>query len=289
MVQNLIIHLQHPLAKETFLANTIPQIPSRNKWMLPRSGFLRSQMVGRYGCHFGRSTEAEHEGLDPGRQPSALPVAAVDGLCKLVNYGLPVFFVNKRPVQVAENSCPLPDVLAGIPIVKLSELADVVAALGLSVPKVYPANNRIRILQVDGDTPVYFLVNEGTDTFYRTLTLPTEGDCYLYDPWFNVRMAANAVAGAGSTEVNLPLEPLKSIAVVFGTCDEPNFGNAVSVSLPDNIAEEQPEFSGYARYETSIQISESRSAVLEITDVAEGVEVFVNGRSLGIQVVPPFR
>lgn len=130
-------------------------------------------------------------------------------------------------------------------------------------------------------------------------------------------MAANAVAGAGSREVNLTLEPLKSIAVVFGTCDEPlaapvlctgeaielkawkrstcegvqypNFGNAVSVSLPDNIAEEQPEFSGYARYETSIQISESRSAVLEITDVAEGVEVFVNGRSLGIQVVPPFR
>ena len=29
--------------------------------------------------------------------------------------------------------------------------------------------------------------------------------------------------------------------------------------------------------------------MLEITDAAEGVEVFVNGRSLGIQIAPPFR
>ena len=29
--------------------------------------------------------------------------------------------------------------------------------------------------------------------------------------------------------------------------------------------------------------------ILEITDAYEGVEVFVNGKSLGIQVVPPYR
>ena len=46
------------------------------------------------------------------------------------------------------------------------------------------------------------------------------------------------------------------------------------------------------RYENSVRLTEDalpRIAVLEITDAAEGVEVFVNGKSLGIQIVPPFR
>ena len=272
-----------------------------------------------YKTHFGNpltvNGQEYHAFVVP--EASVLPAAAVDGLCELVSHGLPVFFVNKRPAQIAETGYPLPDVLTAAPIVMLSELADVVAALELSVPKVCPANNRIRILQINGDTPVYFLVNEGTDTFEGTLTLPTGGDCYLYDPWFNACMAANADSAENGTQIALTLEPLKSIAIVFGSCDVPftapvlckgeaielkewerstcegiqypSFGKAVSVNLPDNIADEQPEFSGYARYETSIQISGRCSTVLEITDAAEGVEVFVNGKTLGIQVAPPFR
>ena len=107
------------------------------------------------------------------------------------------------------------------------------------------------------------------------------------------------------------------MAVVFGSCDKPlvpylscagegeeitqwtrricpgiehpHYGEAKQVCLPDNIAEELPDFSGFARYESSFQICENRKAVLEITDAAEGVEVFLNGKSLGIQIAPPFR
>ena len=250
-------------------------------------------------------------------ETSALSAAAADGLCQLVSHGLPVFFVNRRPELVADTGHPLPDTLTAASVVKLSELADAISALELSVPKVCPANNRIRILQIDGNTPVYFLVNEGTETFNGTVSLPTAGDCYLYDPWFNVCMSANVDSTANIAQIALTLEPLKSIAVVFGSCDVPfsepvlcsgekvnlnqwkrstcegirypAFGEAVSVTLPDNIAEQQPQFSGYARYETSIEITGCRDAVLEITDAAEGVEVFVNGKSLGIQVAPPFR
>ena len=284
--------------------------------VIPADVFSESEY---YNAHVGNplviNGQKYHALVVP--EATVLPVAAVDGLCELVRHGLPVYFVNKRPERIAETGCPLPDKLVNIPVIKLSELADAVSALGLSVPRVCPANDRIRILQIDGDTPVYFLVNEGTDAFNGTVTLQTEGNCYLYDPWFNVCMAADADFAENCTHVTLTLEPLKSIAVVFGISDVPLttpvqgagdsvelkewkrsicegiqypcFGETVSVNLPDNIAEALPEFSGYARYETSIDIPKCRSAVLEITDAAEGVEVFVNGSSLGIQVAPPFR
>ena len=42
----------------------------------------------------------------------------------------------------------------------------------------------------------------------------------------------------------------------------------------------------FIRYETRFA---GPAQLLEITDAYEGVEVFVNGQSTGIQVVPPFR
>jgi len=50
-----------------------------------------------------------------------------------------------------------------------------------------------------------------------------------------------------------------------------------------------PEFSGYVCYETEFQGNTGNRYVLEITDAAEGVELFVNGISAGIQLVPIFR
>jgi len=250
-------------------------------------------------------------------ETSSLPEAVAKGLCELAKYGLPIYFVNKYPKQISETGNALPEELTKIPVVALSKLADTIASLGLSVPMVHPANNRIRILQIDGDTPTYFIVNESTEDFTGTITFHEEGPCYLYDPWFNVCRFADFDKTMSSVQVKLTIEPLKSIAVVFGPCDVPftapticlgeitelnrwtrstcpgimypKFGNATLVNLPDNIANEQPEFSGFARYETNILSYGNHSSILEITDAAEGVEVFVNGQSLGIQIAPPFR
>ena len=51
---------------------------------------------------------------------------------------------------------------------------------------------------------------------------------------------------------------------------------------------EAPVFSGFVRYEKTLHIDAVTDTVLEITDAAEGVEVFVNGESLGIQIVPGY-
>ena len=250
-------------------------------------------------------------------ETAALPGAAAKGLCELAKLGLPIYFVNRHPVQIAETGKDLPEELKVLPAVQLSELAETVVSLNLSVPVVSPASDRIRILQIDGDTPVFFLVNEAAEAYIGSITFPVGDSCYLYDPWDNVCREAKMESISGSTRVELTLEPLKSAAVVFGPCAVPfaasvacegekeeltrwrrsicpgiaypNFGEAVPVTLPDDISGEQPEFSGFLRYEGELHISGNSAAVLEITDAQEGVEVFVNGSSLGIQIAPPFR
>ena len=250
-------------------------------------------------------------------ETAVLPDLAARGLETLVDQGLPVYFVNRQPDRIAESGQPLSETLKQIPVVSLTELADVISALNLPVPVVQPANDRIRILHIQGDSPAFFLVNEGTEDFAGTITFPVEGGCYLYDPWYNVCRQAFWQGTSGGTQVRLTVEPLKSVAVVFGSCevpfvegvtcdgeveeltqwnrsicagiDYPDFSEAVSVCLPDNIAEVLPEFSGFARYEKQISWSGAGTVTLEITHAEEGVEVFVNGHSLGIEIAPPMR
>lgn len=68
----------------------------------------------------------------------------------------------------------------------------------------------------------------------------------------------------------------------------PCFSDTKEVKIPDNLAEERPTFSGFVRYETTFHWSGTHCA-LEIEDAGECVEVFLNGESLGLQLIPPFR
>lgn len=71
--------------------------------------------------------------------------------------------------------------------------------------------------------------------------------------------------------------------------DYPAFTDRKEITLPDKLAEEKKLFSGFVRYENTFYWKEGQKAILEITDAYEGVEVFVNGKSLGIQIVPVYR
>jgi hypothetical protein len=70
--------------------------------------------------------------------------------------------------------------------------------------------------------------------------------------------------------------------------DYPNFIEPKEVQLPDRLAAEKPKFSGFVRYESSFHVQGNEKLLLEISDAAEGVELFVNGVSAGLQIVPPF-
>lgn len=119
-------------------------------------------------------------------------------------------------------------------------------------------------------------------------------------------------------KIPVTLEPRKSLIVILDTAEEallcepirlegepvklsewkrrlcegieyPRFGKAETVVLPDRLAEEQPAFSGFVRYEGTFTKKGRENVILEVTDAKEGLEVFVNGKSAGIQIVPPYR
>ena len=167
-------------------------------------------------------------------------------------------------------------------------------------------------MHYQGEEELFYFVNESAETWNGTVQLPVQGDCFLYDAWENRAYPAEIVNG----KLALSIEPLKSVILVMGKADQlhaipsfegraetllswtrstcesiayPAFGEGKAVTLPDTLAEEQPEFSGFVRYETTVQIDKPKQVLLEITDAWEGVEVFVNGQSAGIQVAPPFR
>ena len=246
----------------------------------------------------------------------ALPAAAAEGIERLIQAGLPVFFVEPKPQTVAETGEPLPPAIQNQEAVSLDRLYEQVQKLSLPVPLLTPANSRIRILHILGDSEMYFLVNEDSVTYQGTLALPTFGACYAYDPWDNVCREISSSDCGANTAVTLTIEPLKSIFVVFGAvpglerthiptgkkipltvwersicegAEYPQFRDKKTVTLPDNLAKEFPRFSGYVRYETVLPAEAGRTCLLKISDAEEGVEVFLNGKSLGIQIAPPFR
>ena len=88
-------------------------------------------------------------------------------------------------------------------------------------------------------------------------------------------------------------EPIKLNEIwkrsICRSIDYPNFGEKKEIILPDMLHEEEPYFSGFVRYENRFEAKAGGQYVLEISDAHEGVEVFVNGTSLGIQIVPTYR
>ena len=89
----------------------------------------------------------------------------------------------------------------------------------------------------------------------------------------------------------------------------PDFGPEKEVVLPDTLAEEEPLFSGIVRYGNRIVLPAAEDQACEdcsqktlngrkasdvryllaAEDAAEALEVFVNGKNLGIRIAPPFR
>ena len=194
------------------------------------------------------------------------------------------------------------------------------AALRAAEISITPANDRIRALHYQKDgSDTYLFVNEGTETCKGEITIPTRGACCVYNAWDNRLESIPAEDTENGTVLSVCIEPVKSCIVVFGnteglpvyeplhtadcaahaltewkrsTCCSkayPAFGPAKTVTLPDDAAAEDPAFSGFVRYETAFVGKAGQKTVLEISDAYEGVEVFLNGESAGIQIAPPFR
>ena len=221
----------------------------------------------------------------------------------LAKVRIPILFTDVKP-----------SVLGGVRIVNgravpLAALSFEVRKLISGMPKIEPASKYVRILEYTKENKLYYLFNEDSKVYQGTLGLDPDAEYYEYDAWNNkiYRFEGNSI----TLEPNKGMILLKDAAdadllshrielkgekrtlsnfsrSVCAALNYPDFGTAVPAVLPDNYGKIDKTFSGFIRYEKEIEIGEPVKAVLEITDAYEGVEVFVNGNSLGIQVVPSF-
>lgn len=242
--------------------------------------------------------------------------AVMNAVKELMEKGFPVVFVNSVP-ECCNGTCELSE--EKCTVVPLEALSDWVKQKNLSEMSITPKNDRIRMMHYqEKETDLFMLVNEGTETYRGTICLPAIGKCCEYNAMENqLEKVSYQKTEDHSTEIKIEIVPGKSRILIFtetenvkehkaiqisgeqtilnvwkrSVCrsiDYPLFKNVKTIELPDRLAEEQPEFSGFVKYEKEIFIGDCSSQyILEITDAEEGIEVFVNGNSLGIQISPP--
>ena len=215
---------------------------------------------------------------------------------------IPVIFVNSLPEVIdSDEKCEYKTV-------SLDWLANEVKNYVSPSVVIEPSSSFMRVLEYTNEDKIVYLFNEAGNTYHGKLNIDIN-DYYEYDAWFNkiYKLETNEIT----------LEPNKSLILIKGEVDDslvseriklvgekyqfnnfkrsivkaidyPNFSNEQEVSLPDDYVKVDKLFSGIIRYEKEIEVTEKKKTILEITDAYEGVEVFVNDTSLGIQVVPTF-
>ena len=173
---------------------------------------------------------------------------------------------------------------------------------------------------------VYLLLNENTaDKVEQWIAFPgvqKDSTVQIYDAWWN-RLKPAEVRGIGNDlEVRVELQPLEMLVLLCDVLEEaPENGDTATLekevieelrlnefrvtrceakAYPDFQGEEQadlnhgmalahPEFSGIYRYETTIHLKGWKQAELELQEVYDSAEVFVNDISAGILVAKPYR
>ena len=189
-----------------------------------------------------------------------------------------------------------------------------------------PKNHRIRYFHYCGDEEIIYLVNENDTPYEGMLRMEKNLELYRYDAWENKAYTADVVTKNDSTEIKISLKPSESVIFVVGqrqtemfakkekciqrvllspektlfkvssckSIDYPNFTNEENVTKLVPYSYKYPKFSGYIAYETTIQLDDAKTMKnrnrleLYIEDAGEDVEVFVNGKSAGMQVLSPF-
>ncbi|MEE8886953.1 MAG: hypothetical protein SOI56_10455 [Eubacteriales bacterium] len=237
-----------------------------------------------------------------------LPSATARAAAELADQGFPVIFVDHLPEGLTGTDRPEEDIaelFRNCRVVSLDELAE--AAEPVREIRIEPASDRIRVLHYEGEYPLYMFVNESNVVWTGCAGLPSEGTCFRYDAMENVLRPVDLS--------HLTVRPLESVIVLFGeppapligepetvgkkeelvqwkrslcrAINYPDFQEEKEVTTPDNVAEGKPEWSGFARYTTKITAEENEQITLQITDAGEGIEVFLNGKSIGIRAVGP--
>lgn len=228
--------------------------------------------------------------------------------------GFPVFFINSLPKYISEYDveCEVEGTVAA-----LDELPAKLREVGAYEVTIDPACIDIRYYHYVLDNDIYIFSNENTGETYRgEITVPTKGDACIYHAWDNVLRPLEYTTCEEGTKLRLELRPYNPVIVVFGDKGEnlvpevkaegtpvelkgwkvslceskqyPSFGEPFEMEELNSIATVDPNFSGFIRYEKSFDYAKGEKCVLELTAAYEGVEVWCNGKYIGMKISPDY-
>lgn len=235
---------------------------------------------------------------------------------RLAEAGLPVLFTDSLPRRAAEGG-EISDLLTSFQAVATDELASEVRKRGLChVDGKGTGLESLRFYHVTRDgRDIYLFSNEAIrDDVDAVITLPQDGECLIYEPWENRCYRGEAKDGA----FRLRLEKGNMLFVIFGepipegTPDflhetarkalplrfeiavkeegEQDFRTIATdselfdISAPDR----DPHFSGDIRYRTRF-VAEPDFDVLDLGEVGEVAEAWLNGEYLGARINAPYK
>ncbi len=219
------------------------------------------------------------------------------------------------------------EALKNCQVAPIEELPGKMRLLEMADVQLSPKEPLIRVLHYENGNDMFYFVNESAKTYEGVVAISCEGECYAYNAWDNrLEKLCRADGGKTGTRLKVRIEAGKSLIVMFDKADRepaqpvdslrregrkerlladgwrrslcraiayPSFTEEKEVSLPDFVEREKPDFGGFVRYEKVFDLTQEEASsdniILEITDAAEGVEVFVNGVSAGIRIVPVYR
>ena len=254
-------------------------------------------------------------------EASYISATAADALAELEQAGIPVLYIHAKPrgVCAKHGVRAMPAAFPG-QAVELDALPTLCNTYGLRQVTCAPETPMLRCLHYRGeDYELYYLANEAAEDYTGTIRLTgvkRTGSLYRYDAWTN-RIETVPANADGTLPVTLEPrkgylyliddaldmpqperpEPMASLLLphwqrsVCRAIDYPAFGVACMVTLPDAYEREDPDFGGFIRYETELRCDSLPTAPLwlKLDGQQEAIEVFVNDKSAGIQIVPGYR
>ncbi|MFC0215287.1 glycosylhydrolase-like jelly roll fold domain-containing protein [Paenibacillus chartarius] len=259
----------------------------------------------------------------------ALPEAMLRRLNQLAEQGLAIRFVDGLPMRASEGgevSAELSHLAdhPNVKVVALDQLAQELIADGhydITVGKHEPYLRNYHYVH-DGLDVFMFFNEHPHQTIRAEIVMPVEGDVYAYNAFLNRLTRLNATGEEGATAVQLELHSYESIVLLHGAGLEgyavpPQYEAGSELELKGEwtvaIAEAElyphfkewgkltaltnmsgpgglPRFTGTFRYETEFGWTESgQQALLDLGEVYETAEVWLNGEQAGIRLCPPYR
>ncbi len=247
-------------------------------------------------------------------ESEVLPIKVIEKFYEISKMGVPVIFTNSLPKKSAEGQ-EISNYLKGFDVVKTEDIADNLRKRGIfEISANTPSALRFYHIKRDNSDTFMFYNDDVLKDLDTEITFPYSGDYVLYDPWGNKCYKGSLNDG----KMRLFLEKGNSIFITFGgevPEELPDFRyekerEILPISFDIYVKDEgEEEFSLYKKDSTLVDITSPKNLphfsgeilykgkffkkegyeVLDLGEVGETAEVFLNGERVGVRINAPFK